>query len=234
MAGVKTGISGQINNNIVTDGLVFYIDPAYKSSYPGSGTNVIDLKGSSNMTLSGTTFESTNNGIFNFDGNDFGSISGGISSLNFGTDDLTYSVWVKASFSSSNRYFMGTFTDPTTNNGGIAMGVHTSQYPSWRVWFSGTYFNPGTAAIVDGEWHNFVLIRNSGTAQVYIDGVADGSGVDMSTKSITNSAAIQVGRLMNGLEYWNGDIGPVQIYNRALSANEILYNYNGMKARFGL
>ena len=25
MAGVKTGISGQVNNNIVTDGLVFYI-----------------------------------------------------------------------------------------------------------------------------------------------------------------------------------------------------------------
>ena len=130
------------------------------------------------------------------------------------------------------RYFIGTFTDPTTNNGGIAMGVHTSQYPSWRVWFSGTYFNPGTAAIVDGEWHNFILIRNSGTAQVYIDGVADGSGVDMSTKSITNSAAIQVGRLMNGLEYWNGDIGPVQIYNRALSSIEVLHNYNALKGRF--
>lgn len=30
MAGVKTGISGQINNNIVTDGLILYIDPGYK------------------------------------------------------------------------------------------------------------------------------------------------------------------------------------------------------------
>ena len=220
------------NKPIVTDGLVFYIDAANKESYPGSGTNVIDLKGSSNMTLSGTTFESTNNGIFNFDGSDdFGSISG-VSSLNFGTDDLTYSVWVKASFSSSNRYFIGTFTDPTTNNGGIAMGVHISQYPSWRVWFSGTYFNPGTAAIVDGEWHNFVLIRNSGTAQVYVDGVADGEGVDMSLKSITNSAAIQVGRLMNGLEYWNGKINLFQIYNRALSTSEVAQNYNALKNRF--
>jgi hypothetical protein len=226
---------GEITTKIVSDGLVFNMDPANRASYPKTGTTATDTIGNNSCTLNGTTFSNVNSGIFNFDGSDdFVSISGGVSSLNFGTDDLTYSVWVKASFSSSNRYFMGTFTDPTTNNGGIAMGVHTSQYPSWRVWFSGTYFNPGTAAIVDGEWHNFILIRNSGTAQVYIDGVADGSGVDMSTKSITNSAAIQVGRLMNGLEYWNGDIGPVHIYNRALSAEEVLSNYNGLKERFEL
>ena len=219
--------------NIVKDGLVFQMDPANPRSYPRSGATATDLINNIEGTITSATFQNINSGIFNFDGSDdFVSISGGVSSLNFGTDDLTYSVWVKASFSSSNRYFMGTFTDPTTNNGGIAIGVHTSQYPSWRVWFSGTYFNPGTAAIVDGEWHNFILIRNSGTAQVYIDGVADGSGVDMSTKSITNSAAIQVGRLMNGLEYWNGDISNVQIYNRALSAQEIKQNYNAMKARF--
>ena len=224
---------GSITTDIIKNGLVFYMDAANRACYPKTGTTATDTIGNNSCTLNGTTFSNVNSGIFNFDGtNDFVSISGGVSSLNFGTDDLTYSVWVKASFSSSNRYFMGTFTDPTSNNGGIAMGVHTSQYPSWRVWFSGTYFNPGTAAIVDGEWHNFILIRNSGTAQVYIDGVADGSGVDMSTKSITNSAAIQVGRLMNGLEYWNGDIGPVQIYNRALSSIEVLHNYNALKGRF--
>lgn len=226
---------GSITTDIIRNGLVFNMDAANRACYPRSGTTATDTIGNNSCTLNGTTFSNVNSGIFNFDGSDdFGSISGGISSLNFGTDDLTYSVWVRASFSSSNRYFMGTFTDPTSNNGGIAMGVHTSQYPSWRVWFSGTYFNPGTAAIVDGEWHNFILIRNSGTAQVYIDGVADGSGVDMSTKSITNTAALQVGRLMNGLEYWNGDINPIHIYNRALSASEVLHNYNALKGRFGL
>ena len=65
-------------------------------------------------------------------------------------------------------------------------------------------------------------------------GSADGDYIDMSTKSITNSAAIQVGRLMNGLEYWNGQIGPIQIYNRALSASEVLQNYQAQKERFGL
>ena len=43
MAGIKSGINGQINNNIVTDGLIFYVDPAYKKSYPGSGSTIKNL-----------------------------------------------------------------------------------------------------------------------------------------------------------------------------------------------
>ena len=34
--------------------------------------------------------------------------------------------------------------------------------------------------------------------------------------------------------YFNGNIGPVKIYNRALSAAEVLQNYNQLKSRFGL
>ena len=61
MAGVKTGISGQINNNIVTDGLVFYIDPAYKKSYPESGTTCNGLINDIEGTLSTSNiFENSN------------------------------------------------------------------------------------------------------------------------------------------------------------------------------
>jgi hypothetical protein len=162
----------------------------------------------------------------NFDGaSDFVSIPGNVSNLNFGTGDLTYSIWVKASFSSSNRYFIGTLTDPTSNNGGIALGTHTAEYPSWKVWFSGTAFVTGTAAIIDGEWHHFVLTRDSGTVQVYIDGVADGASATI-TKSITNPVALQVGRLMNGLEYWNGDLDEFAIWDSALSPSQIIQLYN--------
>jgi hypothetical protein len=33
---------------------------------------------------------------------------------------------------------------------------------------------------------------------------------------------------------FGGEIACVQIYNRALSASEVLFNYNGLKSRFGL
>ena len=34
--------------------------------------------------------------------------------------------------------------------------------------------------------------------------------------------------------YFNGEIGPIQIYNRVLSAQEVKQNYNALKSRFGL
>ena len=37
-----------------------------------------------------------------------------------------------------------------------------------------------------------------------------------------------------GTSYFKGKIGPCQVYNRALSASEVLFNYNGLKSRFGL
>ena len=34
--------------------------------------------------------------------------------------------------------------------------------------------------------------------------------------------------------YFDGKMGPVRSYNRALSATEVLQNYNATKGRFGL
>ena len=41
--GSSFGITSETNNNIQTDGLVYYLDAAYKSSYPRSGTTWSDL-----------------------------------------------------------------------------------------------------------------------------------------------------------------------------------------------
>ena len=42
--GSKFGIIAETGNNIQTDGLVFYVNAAYKKSYPGTGTNTFNLK----------------------------------------------------------------------------------------------------------------------------------------------------------------------------------------------
>jgi len=43
-----------------------------------------------------------------------------------------------------------------------------------------------------------------------------------------------IGRLGDGRQYFNGKISNIQVYNRALSAAEVLQNYNASKSRFGL
>ena len=77
---------------IVTDGLVFCVDPANARSYPGTGTTLTDLEGSNNGTLTnGPTFSSNNRGVFTLDGtNDYIAVAD--SSENFTFANGNFSV----------------------------------------------------------------------------------------------------------------------------------------------
>jgi hypothetical protein len=69
-------------------------------------------------------------------------------------------------------------------------------------------------------------------AQIYIDGAlnqaAQSNSGEVYTAETTN---LQIGRRINDL-FYAGNIGFVQIYNRALTAAEILQNYNALRSRF--
>ena len=67
------------------------------------------------------------------------------------------------------------------------------------------------------------------SASYYVNGVLVGTGTAyttlVSTPTLFNRGAAQT---------WKGNGAVVQIYNRALSATEVLQNYNATKTRFGL
>jgi len=60
------------NTSIVRNGLVLHLDAANRKSYPGTGTTWTDLSGlNNNGTLTnGVSYQSVNQGAFNFDGID--------------------------------------------------------------------------------------------------------------------------------------------------------------------
>jgi hypothetical protein len=83
------------NTSIVTDGLVFSIDPANSRCYSGSGNTAFGLIGGTGNTLTnGVGFGTTNSGYFIFDGtNDFVDCN-----LDFGFDttmSATISIWLR-------------------------------------------------------------------------------------------------------------------------------------------
>ena len=131
----------------------------------------------------------------------------------------------------------------------IALKTHITQ--NWRMIFSSnasygdvgfgcavTFYKAksGTGVITLGQWHHIVVTYNGsgvGTAGnwvLYVDGgvvstsAASGYGSDSGNAKIGSE----------GVNYWNGNIGPVMIYNRELTAAEVLTNYNLLKGRFGL
>ena len=99
----------------------------------------------------------------------------------------------------------------------------------------------GVGDLVDGNWHNLCFTYNASntTAVVYEDSVAVITKTDVTAPNGTFQLRNTTGDLVIGARqsFSNeivGDIGPTLIYNRALSAGEVLQNYNRVKSRFGL
>jgi len=235
MAGAKTGINGQINNNIVTDGLVFYINPAYKKSYPRSGTTVTDIIGNTTGTLSGAgggnntpQFQNTNGGILDFDGTDDriniqDGTSGPYNNLGANT---TCNIWVNFDSTGPGTLVGGS---DYSSGGYFFYASISSAYSSYMGSYDqGTW--SGTFSV--GEWINYCVTKNDSGNVVWY-----GNGQQLDTGTVNANANIgfwSIGAYIGGTVAFNGQMGPVQIYTRALSANEVLQNYQAQKERFGL
>ena len=75
------------------------------------------------------------------------------------------------------------------------------------------------------------------TGKVFIDGVLTGSNTEMlpPVDSIRTYCYIGKSNWGHGPDpNFNGGMGAIQIYSRALSDQEILQNYNTSKSRYGL
>jgi hypothetical protein len=211
--------------NGIESGLVFSLDAADKTSYSG-GTTWYDLVGNNNGTLTnGPTFTSVNGGSLVFDGvDDYVLVNNGLYTLTGGT----LNVWVKRTGTSS--FFIGSYggsgeqRSPTfyNNNG----------YVSWE------FANFATAQQLTpfdaNKWYNMVFTYNSSfNVVVYVNGLV------VDTKTTSNPGGFwnqfTIGRYGNyGSSFLTGNISIVQVYNRPLSASEVLQNYNVTKSRFGL
>lgn len=114
----------------------------------------------------------------------------------------------------------GLFRNAATNQflGTINDGVNN---------MSGT--GPKSSLITLGQWYHFVFTWNGSVSKFYTNGIETGSFAW--TKSAgTRSTNMKIGKAVDGVVYpFNGLIDEVRIYNRALSATEVLNMYNDLK-----
>ena len=84
------------------------------------------------------------------------------------------------------------------------------------------------------DWLNIVINRISPTlATLYVNEVSKGLN-GLATWALNDTIVDTIGAYANNTNNFTGQIASIQFYNRALSANEILHNYNALKGRFGL
>lgn len=227
-------MAGIIAPDIVTNGLILYLDASNTKSYPGTNTTWRDLTGSTitGSLVNGPTFSSTNSGVITFDGtNDYVQVS---DNANLRSSSGTYSIWFNctgtASGSSTNSAVLYKADTVGSFNGYIILARTTQVVVSVKTADTG-YTLGGYSAT---GWVNATLVNSAGTSfSVYINGVLRGT---QATAAVTISSEPM--RIGIGLDsFWanfQGNVPIVSIYNRALTDNEVLQNYNATKTRFGL
>ena len=214
------------NPSIVTDGLVFALDAANTRCYSGSGTNVNGLVGGSFGTLvNGVGFTSSNNGSFIFDGtNDWINVP---SDSSFAFNNFTISAWFKSSDKSRYNDIISRYSL------GVVKVLFYSEITNGRLTFEvgSDRLIDTSSDIVNGFWNYVTARRSSGNLEVFINGIRSNFIVSTSNGFI-DADRWRIGTTNASGDFANCNIAQIQMYNRALSQQEILQNFNATKGRY--
>ena len=224
---------------IIQNGLVFTLDPASQRSWSGPNSNsVTDIIGGNVGTINGDTSGSYGiNKSFEFDGGSANYdkiIFSSPSELGFGTDPFTISLWSRTiNYDQSYPYLIDFRTALDTTNLNFYFERHSNTNEAGiEVHLGSTVINGATGtAVPEGVWKYVTVTRSGNTFTTYINGVADQTGTTSNSISAPNQ--LRIGERYTSTYYpMDGYIGPIHMYNRALTAEEILKNYNALKGRF--
>lgn len=230
-------MSANAGPDIIENGLVLYLDAGNTKSYPGSGTTWYDKSGNSNngTLTNGPTFNTGSGGSIVFDGvDDYVTIP----TFSIPTGSFSCESFFQWSNLGSSRgsIFSLNYNYPTSGylirqkDDGSGKFVIWSDYGSESGIFS-------TAALTSNTWNQVVVIQSAGTCLIYINGVLD-SSQSLPNPVLNQSYPVLLGvRAVSGPSagaYLPGKLGVSKVYNRVLSASEVLTNYNALKTRFGI
>ena len=228
------GISrGNITTNIIKNGLVFNMDPANRACYPQTGTLATDTVNSITGSLNNNvTFTPVSASSWYFDGTDDFINLLRPSELNFTpqTDAFSISSWIRTSGAGTIYSYGAPSSNSSTQ---IKITIRGDNYYPEMV-LGGTV-SAGSSALNNNTWHNIIVTvpAASSGAKMYLNGSIHISNGSLGTTTSTEPGLIGARTDGSGFEF-TGYIGNIQIYNRALSAEEVLRNYNGLRGRFGL
>jgi hypothetical protein len=239
-------MSSSAGPSIITNSLVLHLDAADRKSYPGSGTVWRDRSGNeyNGSLVGGAGYNSGNGGSITFDGSNDYVTCGPV--LNFGGPSSvgTIQSWVKGTgtFFSNQRQGVGDtrhgWIQCYIPNENVLLNIDTYGGPPYGEVFAAP-LNSTPYSTLSGQW-NFCSIRINRPLNKYTIGINNYFTTYTRTFTVENYFnfnTIEIGRMNNstyGTHYFNGQIAQTNVYNRFLSDQEILQNYNATKSRFGL
>jgi len=225
--------------NVVPPVPVLYYDPSNSLSYPGSGTTINSIAPTNlTGTLSNITYT---NPYFTYNGSNATMSVADNSLLEPGAGDFTLEAWVYYSaFAGSSRCVL------TKTDGGLAAewgyGIRTTTSGStyMEVGNGTTTVTTPTYTVSTGQWYHIVGVWTNISANsiaLYVNGVSQGSNSHSFTSVKNTTRPLSLGSFDGGAtfgQWFNGRMGIYRQYNSALSAAQVVANYNTTKGIYGL
>jgi hypothetical protein len=223
-------LSGESATSVVTTGLQLYLDAGNASSYPGSGTTWTDLtvNGRNGTLTNGPTYSSADGGSIVFDGsNDFVQCSGSLT-----VTAATFVTWIRRN-GNQGQYDGILFSRGTSVTGmnfqvSNQLGYHWNGTGNTFGWQSGL-------TIPNLTWCMVAVSVTSSAATAYL---CQASGITTSTNTVSHTSSvindIKIAQDEFNNRCFTGNIAIAQLYNIALSADQIAQNFAADRGRFGV
>jgi len=222
----------EVTSMIVTDGLLLYLDGKYFES-----TRWTDLSNYNNdgTLLNSPTYNNTNSS-FIFNGSNQGA------QITTSTLNVPYTgktIFVVARLSAT-AWTSGVaqYRGMCGTDGGLARNFNFYIYRDASNITYIHYSTPGSAFITNAislntaTWFMAAVTQTASTTTVYLNGVSVYSLSGQTLNQYANPGGSEYVGRADGL--WAGDIAVCAYYSRALSAAEIVSNYNVFSSRVGL
>lgn len=215
---------------LVTSGLSMWLDANNPASYSGSGTTWTDLTGNGNdQTLVGApTFTSGAPSYFSFNG--INQYSTG-STLVLGANNYTKMVWFQIDSSADNNLV-------SSDTGGHYM-FFSSTSTLWAgnsnvMPFAGGGAFGSSTSFSTGTWYCATVVFTNPQIYLYVNGVQNAYDLTYTASARSGDGSVNLACYGPGGNLLNGKIAEVYCYAAALSASDVLQNYNATRSRYGL
>jgi len=164
-----------------------------------------------------------------FDGSDDYLDVGTNDSLDLGTGDFTFMAWEKSHTTLYENKAMILTNSPASEDWkGYGFGVINNPYLIVSQSKGNDITLQGTVDVTDNTWHHIAYVCRSGHYYVYVDGEEDAYTWALVAKNISNTQSTTIA--YDGHEsnwcYFDGALDELQLYDRALSWEEINASYN--------
>jgi len=224
-------------DGVTLSSLVTWLDPTFAVS----GSTIIDQSASeNNATLINATHDAANN-YFEFNGSNAYIRSANLYSDIGNPDTFSAGAWVYPTAAGVVLQVAGTPTpEQTYYYSALEFIGAGSPVPNFGLW-NGTGITKDTgSALSYNTWYHMVITYNGTTLKGYIN------GAEVASASVTYDSPHDDGLTVHHLlwgagsgtnmgdgTYYNGNMAEIRTYSDALTAPEVLANYNATKSRYG-